>query len=364
MSPSDNLFEEWNKNIGRPNEILQYGDKQVRRISTVRYGEKYINNSNINKIASFGFLSQTDMPGSGTIRKLIPASNNQAEGSVLLCVQENEINSLYIEQTMIKNAGGGQNLSVTDDVIGTVNPLQKLVGTVNPESVVQLNGVVYGFDALRGIIWRYGQDGLNFLSDEGMRNFFYTRSSYLLSLGSFKCYAGIDPYHNEYIISIPNADSEHVTIAWSETLNKWSSPMSYIGEWYQKINTQMVSFKNGQLWLHRSNDLYNNFYGVQYTSKLQMICNQEPLTTKILQIVEEKSIGAQWDCIDIATPEGQSSELIGLYDIANPNVYPHDFTKYDNTTYVAAVMCDKNTPNMAASDYPLLRGDVIRSDMM
>lgn len=362
MSSNDNNLT-WDQNIGRGNILLIYGDQEKRRGTLIRFGGKFLIDTLINSVNNFDSLDQEQLTNFGNIRKLIAASNNQAEGSVLLAVQENEISSIYVGQIVIKNAGGGQNVSTTDKVIGTVNSLQKLVGTINPESVVQNNGIIYGFDALRGIVWRYGQDGLTFLSDEGVKNFFYLSSSYLLSNGSPKCFASIDPYNNEYILSVPNTDATQVTLAWSETLNKWTSFMSYIGEWYQKINTQMVSFKDGQLWLHRSNSLFNNFYGVQYTSKIKMICAQEPENTKILQIIQQKSNGSQWDCIDIATPEGQSSELIGLFDISNPNVYPQDFRKYDNTTYVGAVLRDKNTPNMAASDYPLLRGDVIRDDI-
>lgn len=352
----------WQKNIGRPNIILVDGDKQIRRSTLIRFGGRFLTGTRINFLNSFDSLDQEQLTNFGTIRKLINASNNAAEGTILLAVQENEISSCYIGQAVITNANGTNQLVSTDKVIGTVNPLQKLVGTVNPESVVQYNGLVYGFDALKGVVWRYGQNGLDFISDNGMRRFFYERSQYLLSLGSFRCYGGIDPYHNEYIISIPNTDTEKITIAWSETLNRWTSFMSYLPEWYQKVNTHLVSFINGQTWLHRSNTLSNNYYGVQYKSKLRMICNKEPDITKILQIVEQKST-SQWDCTEIATPEGQNSELLGLFDIATPNSYPQDFRKYDNTTYVGPVLRDKNTPNFQTSDYPLLKGDVIRSDI-
>lgn len=352
----------WQKNIGRPNIILVDGDKQIRRSTLMRFGGDFLTNTRINFVNSFDSLDQEQLTNFGAIRKLIPASNNAAEGTILLAVQENEISSCYIGQAVITNANGTNQLVSTDKVIGTVNALQKLVGTVNPESVVQYNGLVYGFDALKGVVWRYGQNGLDFISDNGMRRFFYDRSQYLLSLGTFKCYGGIDPYHNEYIISIPNTDTEKITVAWSETLNRWTSFMSYLPEWYQKVNTHLMSFINGQTWLHRSNTLSNNYYGVQYKSKLRMICNKEPDITKILQIVEQKST-SQWDCTEITTPEGQNSELLGLFDITSPNTYPQDFRKYDNTTYVGPVLRDKNTPNLQTSDYPLLKGDVIRSDI-
>lgn len=360
MSANDDDLT-WERNIGRPNIVLQDGDREERRSSLIRFGGKFLADTTINLINSYSFDDQEPLPGNGGITKLIAAANNQAEGTILLAVQQNDICSLYIGQTVIKNSGGEQNVAVTDKVIGTVNPLQKLVGTVNPESVVQNNGLVYGFDALRGIVWRYGQDGLNFISDIGMKNFFYLRSQYLISLGTYKCYAGIDPFHNEYILTIPNTDSSLKTVAWSENLNRWSSFMSYVGEWYQKINTQMVSFLNGALWLHGSNSVYVNFYGTQYKPQLEMVCNQDPDITKILQIVEQIST-THWDCIDIATPQGQSSELLGLFDLSTPNSYPQDFHQYDNTTFVGNVLRDKNTPAMQSSDYPLLNGDVIRSE--
>lgn len=362
MSANDNDLT-WDSNIGRPSIVLKDGDQEVRRSTLIRFGGKFLTDTKINFVNSFDFTDSEPLTNFGAIRKLISASNNSAEGSILLAVQENEISSCYIGQAIIKNANGSNQVVSTDKVIGTVNPLQKLVGTINPESVVQHNGLVYGFDALKGIVWRYGQDGLNFISDIGMKNFFYKRSQYLLGLGtSFKCYGGIDPYHNEYIISIPNTDNEKKTLVWSESLNRWTSYMSFIPEWMQKVNTRLVSFISGQTWLHGVNALYNNFYGTQYSSKLKMICNQEPDLTKILQVVEQKAT-SHWNCVEIRTPEGQNSELLGIFDISTPNTYPQDFRKYDNTTYSGNVMRDKNTPNLQASDYPLLNGDVIRSDV-
>ncbi len=366
---SNDRFQTWDNNTGRATVILSDGNKETRRESLVRFGGRNVLGTALNNAHSFYFDDQKELSNSGKVRKLIAAANNQAEGSVLLAAQDNDISSIYIGQTVLKNAGGGQSIATTDSVIGTVNSLQKLVGTVNPESVVQNNGTVYGFDALRGIVWRYGQDGLTFISEEtgggqpgGMKNFFYKASKYLLSLSSFKCYAGIDPYSNEYILTIPSSNATESTVVFSETINGWTSFMSFIGEWYQKINTRFISFKSGQLWLHQNNPLYNNFYGVQYESNLRFICNKEPFDSKILQVVEEIAKGAQWDCSDISTPEGQSSELLGLYDISSPNTLPADFTKYENR-YSANVMRDKNTPNLQSSDYPLLNGDEIRSDV-
>ena len=361
MSPNDNTFETWNRNIGRPNIVLSYGDREVRRKTLVRYGGNILQGTKINNVNSFDALDQNELTNFGAVRKLIAASNNQTEGTVLLAVQENEISSLYIGQQMLKSPGGGQNLAVSNEVIGSVNPLQKLVGTINPESVVQHNGSVYGFDLLRGIVWRYGQDGLKFISEEGMKNYFYKKSQELLDTANVKCYGGIDPYHNEYFLTMPSSDSEKKTVVWSEIINLWTSFMAFSGEWYQKINTKTVSFVNGALWEHNSNSLYNNFYGTQYSSKIQLVCNQEPNTVKILQRIEVMSTSL-WECPEISSQEGQDSELIGLFDIATPNIYPQDFRSYDKN-YVGLVMRDKNTPDMVASDLPLLHGDLMRSEV-
>lgn len=338
----------WELTIGSPNVILE-NEMQREKTTQIRFGGVLVPETQINNTSTFSSTDQKVLPIEfGPLRKLQVAANSQSEGTILLSIHENEIASLYIGQVVLKQASSGQLTGNTDDIIGSVNPLGKTVGTINPESVKQKDGKIYGIDILRGIVWRYGQDGLTFISEKGNRNFFFQKSQELLGQSNLKIFGAIDPYHNEYIISMPGSDSTKRTIAWSETINEWTSYYSFIPEYFEKVNTNLVSFKSGALWLHHSNALYNNFYGVQYTSKIRPVCNVESSKEKILLNVgtESKDI---WVATEISTPEGQETSLVeGDYQfLAN--------------AYSANVLRDINTPNIDSPKEPILHGDVMRS---
>lgn len=358
MASNDDFYENWQKNIGRPNVVFLETEREIYKYSAISYGGQLVQDTQINALCAFTSDGQSVLPIEfGELTKLQVAANNQAEGAVLLSIHSNEIASLYIEQATIQQGAGGQLTANTDSIIGSINPLAKGIGCINPESVKQINGRVYGYDLLRGIVWRYAQNGLDAISEIGKRNFFYEKSEELLSDEMPKIYGGIDPYHNEYMLTMPGDDDTLRTIAWNETTNRWSSYYSFIGENYNRINTNFISFKDGSLWIHNS-DTANNFYGVQYTSLIDAVCNQEHTVMKILEGVELISDDL-WNAIDIATPEGQSSELLGVRDPLTAYDPPQDFFRSENTFY-GNVMRDKNTPN---ETYPLLKGDLIRSQV-
>ena len=58
------------------------------------------------------------------------------------------------------------------------------------------------------------------------------------------------------------------TIAWCEEKNKWTTHYSYQPEMYAIVGMNFLSLVNGEAWIHDKNTLLNNFYGVQYTSKI------------------------------------------------------------------------------------------------
>ena len=60
-----------------------------------------------------------------------------------------------------------------------------------------------------------------------------------------------------------------------ESSNGWSSRKSYTPENGISIDTKLYSFKNGLIYEHGKNPLYNNFYGIQYDSSLTFVFNEE-----------------------------------------------------------------------------------------
>ena len=85
------------------------------------------------------------------------------------------------------------------------------------------------------------------------------------------------------------------TLAYSETSQGWTSFFSYIPEKMIGMNSYFYSFKNGNLYRHNTNNLRNNFYGVQYTSKVVGVFNVEPNSVKNFNTFMTND-DTPWDC--------------------------------------------------------------------
>lgn len=77
------------------------------------------------------------------------------------------------------------------------------------------------------------------------------------------------------------------TIAYSDKTLGWTSFFSFLPEWTTSLNNRFFSIKNGQLWLHNDHDnpVRNNFYGVQYNSKIVTVINDSNSDDKIFKTI-------------------------------------------------------------------------------
>jgi len=93
------------------------------------------------------------------------------------------------------------------------------------------------------------------------------------------------------------------TLSFSEASKGWTSFFSFIPEMMVGMNSYFYTFKGGDLYRHNSNELRNNFYGVQYNSKVTSVFNTEPNTVKNFKTISLNSDDA-WECkiiTDLAT---------------------------------------------------------------
>lgn len=75
------------------------------------------------------------------------------------------------------------------------------------------------------------------------------------------------------------------TIVYNDDAKGWTSRFSYIPDWLCKLNNRFFSIKDGQLWLHNdeNNNVRNNFYGVQHSSSITTVINEENSEDKIFK---------------------------------------------------------------------------------
>jgi|SRR5210317_66913 hypothetical protein len=73
------------------------------------------------------------------------------------------------------------------------------------------------------------------------------------------------------------------TLTYDDGVQGWVSFYSYNPDWMIGMNNYFYTFKGGNLWRHNVNETRNNFYGVQYTSKITSVINQSPLENKLFK---------------------------------------------------------------------------------
>ena len=161
--------------------------------------------------------------------------------------------------------------------------------------------------------------------------------------------AGSIDLDRQKILTIPSE-----TVAFSERTGYWDSFYSYLPECMCRVGIDFLSFKNGKTFLHNSNKLRNNFYGIRFPSELWVVFNQGPSNNKVFNALGIESTTI-WEAREILTDSGQKSQLIES-DFQDDQGQGLIFDSKENIHY-AALLQDENTPNV---EYPLINGDDMR----
>lgn len=361
MSPWDKFYGRWMQNLGRVAVVLPDNlRKKVYKPTYERFSNKYIAGTQINGIASFEGMNEKELPmENGAINKLQLASNNQAEGTVLLAIMQNETESQYLGEAQWRDTQGRTTSAISDSVIGSTNTLRGGFGTINPESVVPQDGRVWWWDATKGEVIRYSADGLTPLARIfKMQKFFREVSRKQLSLGSrVKVYGGYNPETQEYVMTFSEVKAggevlfQGFTIAFSERIQGFSTFYSFQPEFYCKSNTRFVSFLDGKLYLHGENAVHNNFYGEQYPSSVRFVSSINPHQVKIWQSVAVEG-EELWVPKELTNGKGQSSYMKA------------DWFKNREGVFYGAIRRDVNSGGFKNSVKALNNGNVLRGQYL
>lgn len=84
------------------------------------------------------------------------------------------------------------------------------------------------------------------------------------------------------------------TLTYSEAVEGWPSFYSFHPDWILGMNNYLYTFKGGNLYRHNTNPVRNQFYGVNYTSKLKSVINENPLENKLYKTLNLEG-DAAWD---------------------------------------------------------------------
>ena len=87
------------------------------------------------------------------------------------------------------------------------------------------------------------------------------------------------------------------TLTFDEKINGWTSFHSYEPEMIVNLNSDLFSFKNGQVYLHeRDNGVRNQFYDNDSApTEIELVFNDGPSDVKIFKTIEIEGSTGKWD---------------------------------------------------------------------
>ena len=327
--------------IGRGRLINDEASERVYPAS-ITYSQPYFINSKSNRLSNFNpynlpWKDYNESYGS------IQALKTRDDGIIVF--QENKVSKILVGKNIIQSPDGDGIVTAATEVLSNATEYAGDFGiSTNPESLVQHGFVFYFCDIKRGAALRLSRDGITKISDANMRGYFRDKANVYTNineLGStensnnYRLKAGYDPEYDEYVITFPQLINEsssnwsgvstnwgatstnwgafsvvvsepHETVAFNELLKKWVSFYSYNPTYYGKINRAFVTFNGGVLYKHNSNNTRNNFYGVQYNSKMKSVFNIDPSSVKSYNSIAIEGDNT-FEVVDISTdlvPDG------------------------------------------------------------
>lgn len=230
---------------------------------------------------------------------------------ILLAIGQFKTQPIYVSRGRVIDVSGQTLVGRSSNLFSIADELRFDLGTHNPESVIVNEGACYAFDVYRGTVWRYvagaGQD----IISGGLVNFFQGFGQYAWQ-NQTDIIGGFQREFNTYYIT-GRTSFGAFTLGYNEG---WVSFYSFYPEAMSSIDQRMVSFYEGQLWIHESG-IVGRYFGLQTKAKLKFAYNEEPAVHKTptkISIVADK----KWDVplVDVPAdgnyPLGQTSKIPDL----------------------------------------------------
>ena len=223
-----------------------------------------INNTNQFLIAET--ITKDVDPVYGSIQKLHTRDTNL----VTLC--EDKSLRILADKDALYNADGNTNITSSRNVLGQTVPFAGEFGiSKNPESFVSFGFRAYYTDKARGAVIRLSNDGITVISDKSMSYYFNQQ----LKAATQPLIGSYDEDTGTYNVRLNNKQ-----LSFLETVDGWTTRLTYAPEGAISLNTEYYTFKDGELWEHSNTATRANFYGTQENTTVTTIINDGPSSIK------------------------------------------------------------------------------------
>ena len=170
----------------------------------------------------------------------------------------------------------------------------------------------------------------------------------------------IDDFNNAQQLNVVYSLPE--TIAWfdGEGGERWVTFYSFTPEAYSMIGSELMAFKDGEPWIQDKNPVYNNFFGVQYDTRVTPVFNLNPEFLKVWNTVvlqtKQDNNACDWSVPVITNDNNQLSRLNKAGWVKKGETFYAPFKRDLNDLTVA--------PNLRISQGRALRSSTLTCEMI
>ena len=272
------------------------------------FSQLYNSKSSVNHLNQFIIaepITKNLNPGYGSVQLLHTRYND------IIAYCEDKVLKVLTNKDALFNADGSANVTSNKAVLGQAIPYNSNYGIgTAPESFASYTYRGYFVDKKSGIVVRHSGDGMEEISNFGMKDFF--RDNLRAQTGFM--HGSYDEKKNQYNITLPI--TANASISFSESIKGWPSRKSFVTEGGVSINGKYFTFKNGHIFQHHVGTR-NTFYGVKTDSEVTFIFNTSPANIKNFRTLKYEG-DEGWTCASIVTD--QQDGAVPSF-VAKENIY-------------------------------------------
>ena len=293
--------------------VLDGEFKETRRKASIQWSDTYAPDGVFNGFGGF-YLSESNYidlkQEDGAVTGLLESQGN------LQVLQENSALLIPFNRNIIEDAQGGQAIGLVRDVLDARSAREYQggkYGCQDPASIATDGFRTYFVDRERNALIRLSIDGVTVATKPYMHRWFIEA---MKSNEGVEFHAVFDRVTDEYLVLMRPAQTgeistgfvsldEQMVLAFHEDSKGIPLFYTFRPDMMISAEDELYSWKDGVMYRHNVNTVRNNYYGVQYKSRIVFVVNEATGVEKTINAIRIQG-NSVWD-VDIQSERGTST---------------------------------------------------------
>lgn len=279
----------------RPIELLKDGYKETHRATDLTYSDIFQKDTEYNGLSTFNLTEGnyfTCPYEQGHIQRI------KSRDTDIAVFQQNKIGKVVYGKSVTADLKGIATAQDNRDVLSAYVDLRGLHGTINPESLVYDEDMIYIVDKINGDFIIIAGDQIKNLSETVVEQHWKE-----LTKINERFIGGFDPENNEYLCFIEGQTNK--ILGYQIATDGHPSYYTFQTDYILGVNKRLFMWQNGVMFEQNVNPLRSTFFNQYQKPRLEFYANHFPSDDKVYKTMKLESTHA-WDIIEAKTNLNQT----------------------------------------------------------